>query len=263
MVASPPRVVSLCPSVTETVWALGARLVGRTRYCVHPPELEGRVPVLGGTKNPDLAGILALAPDLVLMNEEENRREDAEELRGAGLAVRSHFPRDVDGALAMVRDLGYLCRAEERAEAIAERIEAERVRVRERAAMRGELPVVYFVWRRPWMVAAGATYIDALLAEAGLRNVHRAAAERYPCLEDGELARGAPGAALLSSEPYPFAAKHLEEVARLCGLERDRVLLVDGEALSWYGLRTPEGLRAADDLAEKLRAAFPPGPAEG
>ncbi|HVS19483.1 MAG TPA: helical backbone metal receptor, partial [Planctomycetota bacterium] len=120
------RIVSLCPSLTELVFDLGmgASLVGITEYCVHPAEGVRALEKLGGTKNPDVARIAELAPDLVLLNEEENRREDAAALAAAGVPCHVSFPRDVPGTAAMVRDIGAALGAADAAEPIARDIEA-------------------------------------------------------------------------------------------------------------------------------------------
>jgi iron complex transport system substrate-binding protein len=237
--------------------------VGRTRWCVEPAERVAGVPTVGGTKNPDLEALAALRPDLVLVNEEENRREDAEALSARGFRVRSHFPRDVAGARAMVEDLGGVLGCAPASAALAAEIDAELVSTRALAASLPRRKIAYLIWRRPWMAIGGGTYIGALLAEAGLDNLlEGAGGERYPEVDLGALAASGAEALLLSSEPYPFAAKHLAEVAEQSGLPLERLFLVDGQALSWYGARTPQGLRTARDLMEKLALLFPRGPAE-
>jgi ABC-type Fe3+-hydroxamate transport system substrate-binding protein len=221
------------------------------------------VPTVGGTKNPDLEALAALAPELVLLNEEENRREDAEALAARGIRTRSHFPRDVAGARAMVADLGAVLDCPETSSALLAEIDAELAATRAFAAALPRRKVAYLIWRRPWMAIGGGTYIGALLAEAGLDNVlEDRAGERYPEVELRALVDAGAEALLLSSEPYPFAAKHLAETAEQSGLPPERLFLVDGQALSWYGARTPQGLRAARALMEKLAPLFPRGMAE-
>src|ERR671917_1477404 len=132
------RLVSLCPSLTELVFDLGRGddLVGRTKFCVHPAGRVERVESVGGTKNPKVARIVELAPDLVLLNEEENRREDAEALAAAGVRCHVSFPRDAETTAAMVRDVGRALGAEREAERIAADVEARAARVRTAAAGR-------------------------------------------------------------------------------------------------------------------------------
>ncbi len=244
------RVVSLCPSLTETVFALGRgdTLVGRTKFCIHPAEGVARVERVGGTKNPKLERIVALRPDVVLMNDEENRREDAEALAAAGVVTLSSMPRDPAGAAAAVRDLGHALAAAAAAERIAADIEARVARVHAAAAARPPVRFAYLIWRAPWMAVNADTYINSLLALAGGDNVFATLAERYPEVTLAELAAAAPEHVLMSSEPYPFADKHADELAAATGLPRERFRRVDGELLSWHGARTPAGIDYADAL---------------
>ncbi|HEU4563558.1 MAG TPA: cobalamin-binding protein [Gemmatimonadaceae bacterium] len=244
------RIISLCPSLTELVFDLGrgGELVGRTKFCVHPADRVAAVEKVGGTKNPKIARIIELAPDLVLMNEEENRREDANALAAAGVRCHVSFPRDAAGTAAMVRGIGRALERQAEAERIAADIEARSARVR--ASARGRAPVrfAYLIWREPWMAASGDTFISALLTQAGGRNVFGDRAERYPVVTPDEIAAAAPDAVLLSTEPFPFAEKHIDELAALTGLARERFRIVDGEMLSWHGSRTPAGI----DYAERV-----------
>jgi len=245
----PARVVSLCPSLSELVWELGAGalLVGRTRFCVAPAELRERVPAVGGTKDPSLARIAELAPDLVLMNEEENRREDGEALRARGIALATFFPQAVEDVPPMVRRVGALLGAEPAAEALAAAIEERAAEVARRAVGAG-LTFVYVIWRRPWMTVTPGTYVASLLARTGARNAVPAGPVRYPEIGAAEIARLAPDRVLLSSEPYPFRPAHAADLARESGLDPGRIRLVDGAALSWHGARTLAGLAYAESI---------------
>src|SRR5258706_10511928 len=139
------RIVSLCPSLTELVFDLGRgpELVGITEYCVHPAEGVARVEKVGGTKNPDVKRIVELRPDLVLLNEEENRREDAEELARARIRCHASLPRDAQETAAMVRSIGEALSTPERAEAIAVEIERSAAGVRDEARRLARLPFAY------------------------------------------------------------------------------------------------------------------------
>jgi ABC-type Fe3+-hydroxamate transport system substrate-binding protein len=247
------RVVSLCPSVTETVFRLGRgdALVGRTRFCVQPAGAVEAVERVGGTKNPKIDRIVALRPDVVLMNEEENRREDAAALATAGLRVASTFARDVAGAAASVRAIGEAIEAAAPAATLAAAIEASAAEVATRAAARRRVRVAYVIWQKPWMLAGPGTYVDALLALAGGDGV-AAGDARYPEVDAATLARAE--RILLASEPFPFAERHVADVAAATGVAATRVVLVDGEALSWHGARTLEGLAYADALLARLAA---------
>ena len=241
---SPLRVVSLCPSLTELVFRLGAEscLVGITRYCIHPAKGVADIEKVGGTKDPDLERIRELAPDLILLNREENRREDAEALAQAGLACHSSDPHTVPETVATLRDLGKILECAGPAEELALSIEQTEVEARRIAAARDSVSFAYLIWRKPWMTANHDTYIHDLLTRTGGKNVFASFAERYPSITEKDLAEAAPNLVLLSSEPFPFTEAHADELARSTGLDRDRFRLVDGELLSWHGSRTLEGI---------------------
>lgn len=251
------RIVSLCPSLTELVFDLGrgADLVGVTKFCVHPADGVARIEKVGGTKNPKVDRIVALAPDLVLLNEEENRVEDAEALRADGLRCHVSFPRTVGETAGMVRSIGAAIGSPAEAERIADEIETSAERAR--TAARGRPPVRFacLIWRKPWMAAASDTFIDALLGLTGGVNVFEGRPERYPEVTAEELAAADPDAVLLTSEPFPFRAEHAEELAGATGLPRERFVFVDGEMLSWHGSRTPRGIDYAASVMGTLREA--------
>jgi len=246
------RIVSLCPSLTELVFdlGLGADLVGITDFCVHPAEKVGAIEKVGGTKTPDVARIVELRPDLVLMNDEENRVEDAETLERSGVRIHSSFPRDVQGTADMVRSIGEAIERSREAEAIAHDIETRAARVRNDARAKPEVSFAYLIWRKPWMAVNADTFAHALLAQAGGRNVFVDRAERYPEISLEDLARARPDLVLLGTEPFPFQEKHAEEISLETGIPRERMRIADGEYLSWHGSRTPAGI----DYAERLVA---------
>lgn len=244
------RIVSLCPSLTELVFDLGRGddLVGRTKFCVHPRGLVERVPSMGGTKNPKIERILAARPDLVLLNSEENRREDAEALAAAGVPCHVSFPRDAGQTAEMVRDIGRTLDRVDTAERIAADIETRSRRVREAAHGRPPVRWVYLIWRDPYMAVNDDTFVHSLLAQAGGENVLAGNPTRYPTVTPAELAAADPDLVLLSSEPYPFKPQHADELAALTGLPRERFVFVDGELLSWHGSRTPAGVDYAESV---------------
>ncbi len=247
------RIVSLCPSLTELVFDLGRGddLVGITRFCVHPADRVGAIEKVGGTKDPDVERIVALAPDVVLLNEEENRKEDAEALVRAGIGCHTSFPRDVPGTARMVRSIARELERPAEGDRIAADIERRALRVRAAAAAAQRVRWAYLVWRKPWMSVNRDTFAHALLELAGGENVFADRAERYPVIETSELSAKDPELVLLCTEPYPFREPHADELASRTGLPRERFRMADGEYLSWHGSRTPDGI----DYAESLLAA--------
>ncbi len=251
------RIVSLCPSLTELVFDLGrgGDLVGVTRFCVHPATGTAGIPRVGGTKDPRIDRVVELAPDLVLLNREENRREDADALRAAGLRCHVSYPRTAAGTAGMVRSIGAALDRPVEAERIAAEIEMRAERVRTVARGRPPVRFAYLIWRRPIMAAGSDTFIDDLLGLAGGVNVFGAKPDRYPVVEPSELRDAGPDAVLLSSEPFPFRDVHADELTAATGLSRERFRFVDGELLSWHGSRTPRGIEYARALIEEIREA--------
>ena len=219
-----PRVVSLVPSATETLQAWGLTPIAVTRFC----DLAG-VATVGGTKIPDVQAVVALAPDLVVMCDEENRREDAQALEEAGLdlhvlAVRS--VTDVAPALeGLALTLGITVPA----------VAGASPSVLAPAAPR--LKAFVPIWRRPWMTLSHDTYGHSVLAAVGVANVYADATERYPETTLEEAAARRPDVVLAPSEPYPFGPRHTEELQQVAP-----VVAVDGRDLFWWGVRTPEAI---------------------
>ena len=244
----PRRIVSLVPSQTELLADLGLQeeVVGITKFCVHPAEWFQTKQRVGGTKTVDLEKVAALHPDLILGNKEENERVQIEELQ-------QHFPvwiSDVitlEDALEMIRQVGEMTGktmpAQEMTTEIARRFDA----------LKKDPPkpvrTAYFIWRKPYMVAAGGTFIDGMMRWAGFENVF-AGLQRYPEIGTDDLAAAAPEVILLSSEPYPFAEKHLHALRELC--PGASVFLVDGEMFSWYGSRLLQAPGYFRELHERI-----------
>ena len=242
------RIVSLIPSTTELLCALGLAdaLVGVTVYCVEPRDVVRTKARIGGEKDPDLAVIAALAPDLVVANVEENRREDIDALRAAGIPVWVTYPRSVAGGLAMIRELGAVTGAVAAAEAMLAELGPLHARVLAEAASRPPVAVFYPIWRGPYMTIGGNTYISDVLAVCGARNVFAEEAVRYPVVTLEEVARRRPDVILLPDEPFRFRRAHLADFASYADMPavRDgRILLVDGKRFSWHGPRLADALR--------------------
>ncbi len=227
------RVVSLVPSLTELVWALSPDvLVGRTRFCLEPDAVR-LIPAVGGTKNPDVAAIAALAPDLVIANREENRREDVEALRLAGLEVLVTDPNTVDQAMAVCIEIAARLEVPERGFEMGR----EATSVLREPLPKRRLRVFVAVWHEPLMGLGSRSYGHDLIEHCGAINI-LAGQPRYPEITLAEVARLAPELILLPDEPYPFKEKHLEVYESIAPAR-----VIDGKLLWWYGPRMAESMR--------------------
>ena len=240
--ATPRRIVSLVPSLTEALFAFGVddAVVGVTNYCVEPPRaLRDKVNV-GGTKTPDLSLIRSLRPDLVIASAEENIKEHIESLINEGVTVFVSLVVTVDEALDELAAIARLTMAPPQRSRWLD--DARRTLATTRAAAPGPPPLRYFcpIWRRPYMAAAAATYMSDLLRECGGESVCADGDARYFSVELKEALAARPALVLLPSEPYPFAERHRAEVlatGAAYGLRPEQVHLVDGQLLTWYGPR--------------------------
>jgi ABC-type Fe3+-hydroxamate transport system substrate-binding protein len=241
----PRRIVSLVPSQTELLYHLGLdeEVVGITKFCVHPEQWFRHKTRIGGTKNVHIDKVRALQPHLIIANKEENQQEQVEALM-AEFPVWTSDIHSLEDALAMIGQVGDITGRPAPAQALSNRIREEF------AALSSSLPVdlparyaAYFIWRGPWMVAGGDTFINTMLGACGLQNIF-GGLRRYPEVSLAELPAVFNDVApehqfvLLSSEPYPFKEQHIGEIREM--LPHARILLVDGEMFSWYGSRLLE-----------------------
>jgi ABC-type Fe3+-hydroxamate transport system substrate-binding protein len=235
------RVVSLVPSLTETLAACApGLLVGATKWCTHPCDLG--VMRVGGTKNPDVGAIVALQPDVVLANDEENRQPDLDALRSAGLAVWVTRVRDLPEALTSLRRMiTVACRQPRPAW-----LDAAESAWRQPPAVMSRAAVVP-IWRRPWMVLGRDTFAGDLLTRLGVQNVYAGHADRYPRVDLGELLGAGADLVVLPDEPYRFSASDGPEA-----FPGSRTALVSGRHLTWYG---PSLTEAPAVLGRQLGAA--------
>jgi iron complex transport system substrate-binding protein len=244
----PRRVVSLCPSLTETLFAVGLdenTIVGRTTYCIHPAEGVQGVPVVGGTKSVDVERIRALEPDLVIAEKEENPRQVVETLAET-LPVFVFDVTDFESALRAISTLGALSGRAAQAEKLVADIRAAFAQLHPRRTQR----VAYLVWRNPYMAAGQDTYIHALLERCGFENVCAPLAGRYPVITDEVLRDLAPEWILLSSEPFSFDDAHVAELG--AQIPTARAIRVDGEMFGWYGSRMLAAARYLEQLVARL-----------
>ena len=253
MPARPSRIVSLIPSVTELLFALGLddRIAGVTIFCTEPRDRVARTPKVGREKDPDLARIRALAPDLVVANMEENRRDVVEALRAEGVPVWVTFPRTVAEGIELVRVLGALTDSQAAAASLADPIEAAHARIHARVEARPRVRVFCPIWRRPYMTINRDTYVHDMLWTCGGDNVFAASPTRYPTVTLEDVRDAAPDVILLPDEPYRFRAAHLADFSPLSdvpAVRTGRIHLVDGKLLSWYGPRIAEALERLPSL---------------
>jgi len=256
----PQRIVSLVPSWTETLFALGLRhaVVGVTRYCVEPAAATAAVPKIGGTKNPDLKAIVELAPDLVIANAEENRREDIEQLRAAGIAVFTTYPRKISAAVESIIKLGATLGCDAAARAMAREIVLAVSEIETQVGVWAKLRFRVFcpIWKNPWMAFNADTYAHDVLRMVGFNNIFAAAGERYPRTTIEEALAQRPDFVILPNEPYEFGPKDVEELKPLlpAALSR-RLVLINGRDLHWYGAHMATGLKSLAALLGRVRAA--------
>lgn len=264
----PRRIVSLVPSETESVASLAGleRLVGRTEFCVEPAGID-RVPIVGGTKKHDVERVIALAPDLVLANQEENGRRDVERLIEAGLTVHVSFPQTVRASVAYLEALARMLDVDDRGAIRA----TERAIDRRERADRSRVRVFVPIWRDPWMTFDGRTYGSDLCALLGADNVFAdrprrfpLAAElgeanaidagardtRYPRTSVEEIVERAPALVLLPDEPYAFDDADAQEVREWGVSDVERV---SGKDLFWYGVRTAGAIARLQAILDRPR----------
>ncbi|MCB2203227.1 ABC transporter substrate-binding protein [bacterium] len=257
----PARIVSLVPSITELLFALGLgsdEVVGRTKFCVHPaPQVED-IPDMGGTKTVHADRIREADPDLVIANVDENPRDVVEALdawKPQPWVYVTH-PLSVDNALVMIHDMGKLLGAGEKADALLADITAARDVLKGREPQRA----LYLIWRRPYMTIGPTTFIHSMLAEAGYEHVitdawldekeRSGSSRRYPELTPRDIAELRPSHILLSSEPFRFRSEHIAELRASLHVqdaeyaEQLSIRVVDGELYSWYGSRMLTAFRS-------------------
>ena len=235
----PGKIISLVPSQTELLYDLGhdKEVVGITKFCVHPESWFRHKTRIGGTKQINTGLIRECKPDLILANKEENVKEQVE-------ALAKEFPvwtsdvRDLPSALDMITQVGLLTGKEPVASNLVAQISKNFSRLgtpdSELPAPISRLRTIYLIWKDPYMTAGGDTFIHAMLEAAGFQNIY-AGQTRYPEITLDQIKEDRPELLLLSSEPFPFKQKHIDELQP--DLPGTRILLVDGEMFSWYGSR--------------------------
>ncbi len=248
------RIVSLVPSITELVFALGLenQLVGRTSFCVHPDPAVESVAKVGGTKTVKLEKVKALAPTHVIVNVDENRKQDVDEMARSGMTIVVTHPVEPTDNLRLYRLLGGIFRRPDAAERLCREFQQAHASLLETAGNLPQRNVLYLIWRDPWMTISEDTYISRTLALAGLKSRGGRADVRYPEITFNEPLMKDVDIVLLSSEPFPFKQKHVDEVRGLTQKWSVPVEIIDAEMVSWYGPRAIPGLRYLKSFAREL-----------
>jgi len=240
------RIISLVPSLTELLFDLGLdnEVVGITRFCCHPQlGVKGKSKV-GGTKKVDLAQIVALAPDLIIANKEENDKDDLESLSKRYPVYISDIA-DMNGACRSIQNIGRLTGTVAKAMAMTAQIRQGFQSVKNLY----DGSVLYMIWQKPWMAAGKQTYIDWVLTHLGFEN-ELVDQSRYPELDEGGFEKLSPDFVFLSSEPFPFKEKQRAEFQLI--FPNAKILLVDGEMFSWYGSRMLLAIEYFKNLKEEI-----------
>lgn len=228
----PKRIISLVPSQTELLadFGLSDEVVGITKFCVHPDAWFRSKTRVGGTKQLNMESIHALQPDLIIANKEENVKEQIEELE-------KHYPvwisdvNNLTDAFKMIEQIGLITNKESQAKNIVNRIKEKFSHLQQ---SNQSIETVYLIWQKPYMTVGGDTFIHSMLEAAGFKNIY-ANSTRYPEVTIEELKTKNPDLIILSSEPFPFNQKHIDELQ--IHLPTTKIILADGEIFSWYGSR--------------------------
>jgi ABC-type Fe3+-hydroxamate transport system substrate-binding protein len=244
----PRRIISIVPSQTEFLFDLGLHesIAGITKFCIHPAHLVKHIAKIGGTKQINIPAIHNLQPDLIIANKEENEQSQVMELMGRYPVWISDI-HNLPTALDMMVKIGEVTGTATKAAEIVNSIEAN---FQEINAARPKLRVLYLIWRKPYMAAGTGTFINSMLQLCGFENVTNA--QRYPELTAHDIQAVKPDVILLSSEPYPFVQKHVDEFRKM--LPGAQIELVDGELFSWYGSRLLHSPGYFNKLIDKLTA---------
>jgi len=223
------KVISLVPSITEALFDLGLsenEVIGRTKFCIHPEDRVKNVQVIGGTKNINIDKIKALKPDLILANKEENIKEQVEALMDDFKVLVTNV-ETIEDNYYLLKTLGNTFNKEEKAQHFNLKI----YDVLQQAKLNSTVKAAYLIWKNPYMTVGSDTFIHKILAEIGFENIFKDKT-RYPEIQMKDLADAE--VIMLSSEPFPFKEKHIEEMKAF--YPDKKIMIVDGEAFSWYGI---------------------------
>ena len=266
----PKKIISLVPSQSELIWELNLKnqLVGITKFCIHPKEMFSKVERVGGTKKINHEKINGLQPDLIIGNKEENEKSDI-------LKLKRKFPvwisdiKNLNDAYQMIQEIGKITNRKREAIQMVNLIKLEEKKFKKEILFKTSIPCAYLIWNNPYMVCGKNNFINAMLSECGFKNIFAMKKFsrkhfqnnniRYPQIRENQLREVSPKLILLSSEPFPFKEKHIQEIKLIC--PEAIVKIVDGEMFSWYGSRLKNSFQYFKELLNdseiiKLREIF-------
>lgn len=245
---NPHKIISLVPSQTELLFDLGLedKIVGLTKFCIHPKEKTSYKTKIGGTKKFYFELIDQLKPDLIIGNKEENYQEGIEKLSEKYPVWMSDIIT-LEDSLDMMLALGKITNTEKKASQLVKNIQLQFKKLQ---SISNNKTVAYFIWQKPLMVAGSTTFIQEILSLSGFENVF-AVQSRYPSIEVQDLKDTNPDLIFLSSEPFPFQEKHLQYFKEIC--PNSQVILVDGEMFSWYGSRLLKSVEYIQNLWSQIQ----------
>jgi len=248
-------IISIVPSQTELLFYLGLNeeIVGITKFCVHPKEKIKQKIKIGGTKNLNIEKIRQLKPDLIIVNKEENNEEQVNELMKEFPVWMSDI-KSLDDTYDMIEKLGIIVGKQHESKKLINEIQLQFDGLKNKLkSTLGDKPLktIYLIWRNPYMTIGADTFINSMLQLAGFRNCYENKL-RYPEISEVDLEMANPQLILLSSEPYPFKEKHIEELQHIC--PNAQITSVDGEMFSWYGSRLLLSAAYFEKLVNEIKA---------
>ena len=243
------RIACLVPSITETLFAmgLGDQVVARTGFCIHPEPAVRDVPKVGGTKDVNIARLIDTEPTHVIVNIDENRKADVDHMRKVIPNIVVTHPMVPDDNIALFRLLGHIFSADEAANRLANELAAALAGARAVGAQLPPQTALYAIWKNPWMTISRDTYVSAMLETVGWKTLPVQAEKRYPEVATDDTVWHLTERIFLSSEPYSFGEEHIDELRSTMRLTQP-IELIDGEYVSWYGVRAIAGLIYLADL---------------
>lgn len=247
LTTTPKRIISLVPSQTELLYdlGLGDKVVGITKFCIHPKERFNTKTRVGGTKTVNFDKVSDLKPDLIIANKEENTQSEIEALQKLYPVYTSDI-NHLEDSFNMIAAIGELTNTSAKATLIINQVKTD---FKNLNPIQPPKSVLYFIWQQPYMSIGSDTFINDMLSRCGFQNA-LTDKTRYPELTVNQIITINPDLIFLSSEPFPFKEKHVEAFQKI--FPKAKVVLVDGEMFSWYGSRLTKAKQYFVDLIEKL-----------